>query len=94
MNEAREAFEKWAHANTSKIHVDALNEAAMGFAAGWAARQLYLATIESILRMRYDWEDMPHLDFDKKYPWFVGLSLNEEEDMLDVCTAVALGEEV
>ncbi len=38
-DKAREAFETWANANTSKIHVDALEEAAMGFAAGWDASQ-------------------------------------------------------
>jgi len=35
--EAGNAFERWANANRSKIHVDALDEAAMGFAAGYAA---------------------------------------------------------
>ena len=38
-DKAREAFEKWANADTSKIHADALDEAAMGFAAGWDASQ-------------------------------------------------------
>jgi len=34
--EARKAFEVWAKANASKIHIDAIDEA-MGFAAGWNA---------------------------------------------------------
>ena len=31
------AFEAWVEAHTSQIHADAINEAAMGFAAGWDA---------------------------------------------------------
>ena len=35
--QAAEAFTAWASANAAKIHTDAIDEAAMGFAAGWDA---------------------------------------------------------
>lgn len=51
--EAAKAFEKWAHANASKIHADAINEAAMGFAAGWEAAQSGVpALVEALEGMR------------------------------------------
>lgn len=46
---AREAFETWCTINISKIHADALDEAAMGFAAGWeAARTDLPAALEAL----------------------------------------------
>jgi hypothetical protein len=45
----RQAFEEWANANARNIHVDALDEAAMGFKAGWeAARSDLPAALEAL----------------------------------------------
>ncbi len=35
--QAADSFLKWAASHTGEIHTDAINEAAMGFAAGWDA---------------------------------------------------------
>ena len=49
VSEAGDAFEKWAHANASKIHADSLDEAAMGFAAGWDATGARLAASRALV---------------------------------------------
>ncbi len=54
-------------------------------------------TIESVLRMHYDWDHITYQDFDKRYPWIAKLAElpgPDQDIMMWAFAAVALGEEI
>ena len=53
----REEFEKWANDNIHRIHADSINEAAMGYAAGWDKARSDVASlihIQNAVQSAYD----------------------------------------